>query len=343
MFSRLAILAGVAGLGSMSLAAPAFAATITVAPGHSIQHAVDNAQSGDVIQLRNGVYAGGVVVARSGITIQGAGPGTIVQPLGTNACASQGGSPAGFCVMGAHDVTIKSLTVKGFDGFGVFGFGTDRFRVQSVRAKDNTEYGIVEFNSTRGMFLYNHVMGSTEEAGLYVGDVGDAHGTIVKGNYSSGNALGLLVRHAHHVTVTANTLVGNCTGVALVDDGQAGGMGDTEVVANQISDNSNVCPAHEEVPPLAGTGIAVVGGVRNTITRNIVQGNAGMAPFSGGVVLVRGVPSAANPMGTAAANNDVNHNIVLGNGPADLIDHSGVHSNTFSANICRTSIPGGLC
>lgn len=343
MFSRLTIVAGVACLGSMSLATPVFAATVNVAPGQSIQDAVDYAHSGDVIQLRDGVYAGGVVVSRSGITIRGAGRGTLVQSLGANACASQGGTPAGFCVVGANHVTIKALTVQGFDGFGVVGFGTDRLRVEGVWAKDNAEYGITEFSSTRGEFVYNHVTGSSEEAGLYVGDIGDAQGTQVKGNFSSGNALGLLVRHAHHVTVTGNTFVGNCTGVALVDDGQAGGMGDTTVSANQISGNSNVCPPHEEVPPLAGTGVAIVGGVHNTVSFNVVLGNTGAAPFSGGVVLVRGVPSAANPLGTAAAHNDVNHNIVLQNGPADLIDHSGSNTNTFNANICHTSIPGGLC
>jgi hypothetical protein len=344
LLSRLAILAAVCPIATVVLATPAQAATVFVAPGHSIQAAVNNAHSGDIIQLLNGNYAGGVVVARSGITIRGAGPGTVIQPMGPNACAAQtGGSDSGFCVVGANNVTIKGLTVRGFDGFGVFGFATDKLRVEGVWAQDNLEYGITEFNSTRGMFLSNHVTGTTEEAALYVGDIGDAQGTVVHGNYASGNALGLLVRHAHHVVVTANTFTGNCTAIALVDDGQPGGQGHTLVDRNQMSNNNVNCPPHEEVPPLQGTGVGVIGGVENQITRNLIQGNMGNAPFSGGVVLVPGVPSTEFPTGRPAAHNVISQNIVRGNAPADLIDHSGSNSNTWSGNICGTSIPGGLC
>ena len=193
-------------------------------------------------------------------------------------------------------MTIKNLTVRGFDGFGVFGFGTDRLSVTGVHALFNTEYGITEFNSTRGKFIGNVVIGSIEEAGLYVGDIANAHGTVVKDNVAIGNALGLLVRHAHNVTVTGNRFIRNCTGVALVDDGQPGGQGDTVVMHNVIDRNNRSCPAGEDAPPLQGTGVLIFGGHDNTIKNNEIIGNRGRRRHVGGRIpraRIRGQPRRA--------------------------------------------------
>jgi nitrous oxidase accessory protein NosD len=334
--SRLVFVAGVAGTALVAAALPAHAATGSVErvvlAGHSIQQAVDAAKPGDVILLRKGHYTGGVVITKSWLTIVGDGAGTVIEPGATNACAMDDSPPAGICVGGdpshpVRGVTIRDLTVRGFDGFGVFGFGTDRFTVTKVWAVNNSEYGIVEFASTRGAFVSNAVTGSSEEAGLYVGDIADSHGTVVKDNWSSNNALGLLVRHAHGVTVSGNNLIGNCTGIALVDDGQDGSEGDNHVTDNLIKGNNNNCPPHEEVPPLHGTGIFMVGGQRNLIEHNAVLDNAGPLPYSGGVALVPGVS------GRPASDNRIVFNVIQRNKPANVVDNSGSHTNTIAHNI----------
>jgi hypothetical protein len=248
------------------------------------------------------------------------------------------GSP-GFPVTG---VSITSLTVRGFASFGVIGFLTDRLSVTKVTAAKNGDYGITEFASTRGWFTDNWVLDNAKDAGLYVGDIADAKGTVVADNHASGNALGVLVRHAHNVKVTGNWLTGNCTGVALVDDGQSGGQGNTWVSNNVVTRNNKFCPPEGPVPPLGGTGIVLVGGQHNTIVDNTIDGNRGTQPFSGGVVLEKGVPPMGSSVGTPASGNVIKDNDLDHNSPKDIIDHSG-GSNTFRDNDCDTSTPSWIC
>lgn len=343
-------LPAIAAVGTLAFTAlPASAAgygggTVhVVKPGHSIQAAVNAAHPGDTIQLLAGKYAGGILVWKNNITIRGAGGATVLRDTGTNHCTAQTG-PAGICVLNpkgrtVRGVTIKNLQVRGFQAFGVVGFGTDRLTVRNVTAINNGEYGITEFQSTRGRFVGNLVSGTTGEAGLYVGDIADAHGTTVADNISVGNALGILVRHAHDVNITGNVFAGNCVGVALVDDGQAGGQGDTAVTGNVIVVNNRTCPASEEAPPLGGSGVVIFGGQRDTVRDNKIVGNRGnptTSPLAGGVVLAPG--ATGNP----AEHNRVVDNTILRNSPADIVDHSG-GTNTIRDNVCRTSQPAGLC
>lgn len=310
-------------------------------PGHSIQKAVDRARPGDVIRLKAGAYDGGVLVRKS-LTIKGEGDRTVLHPGRKDHCAKAGAAGNGICVIGhrkhpVRDVSILDLTVRGFKESGVYGLYTDRLTVERVLAKRNGEYGITEFRSTRGRFVKNRAIDNSADAGLYVGDIKNARGTVVAYNHASGNALGLLVRHARHVYAFENELVGNCVGAALVNDDQKGGQGDTKLWKNKVWKNNRSCPQHEEVPPLGGTGILVFGGDHNTIEKNTVLWNRGTLPYSGGIVLF---PS---PKGEPARFNLVKLNFVKDNAPFDLVDRSGSRTNRFRDNKCRTSNPRGLC
>jgi hypothetical protein len=319
-----------------------------VMPGQSIQAAVDAANPGDTIVLQPGDYAGGILIKKDGITLRGAGRSTVLSDTGDNNCLPVAG-PTGICVINpdgaiVHRVTIKDLKVNGFGAFGVFGFGTDRLTVTGVAAIDSGEYGITEFESTKGAFTHNYVAGTVGDAGLYVGDVANARGTIVADNVAVGNALGVLVRHASNVKIEDNKLMGNCVGVALVDDGQAGGQGYTRVTGNVINANNRTCPGEEAegVPPLGGSGVVILGGRHDTIRNNTIVGNQGdpaTSPFAGGVVLA----PAASPEATPAEHNIVMFNVIKRNSPADVIDESGSTTNIIKHNTCGTSQPAGLC
>jgi hypothetical protein len=310
-------------------------------PGHSIQKAVDRARPGDVIRLKAGAYDGGVLV-RKRLTIKGEGDRTVLHPGRKDHCAKAGAAGMGICVIGhrkhpVRGVSILSLTVRGFKETGVYGRYTDRLTVEHVLAKQNGEYGIAEFNSTRGRFVKNRAVDNSADAGLYVGDIRNARGTVVAYNHASGNTLGLLVRHARHVYAWENELVGNCVGAALVNDDQRGGQGDTKLWKNKVWKNNRSCPQHEEVPALGGTGILVFGGDHNTIEKNAVLWNRGTLPYSGGIVLF---PS---PKGEPARHNLIKFNLAKDNAPFDLVDRSGSNTNRFRDNKCRTSYPRGLC
>ena len=342
------VLAGLASVAPASQAAggPKGGRTHVVLPGHSIQAAVDRARPGDTIRLKKGHDAGGVLV-RKRLTIRGEGNETILRPGHRDHCAKAGAPGMGICVIGKakHPVkgaTIRNLSVQGFKANGVHGMYTDRLTVLAVLAKKNGEYGIAEFRSTRGRFVWNWTLDNDEDAGLYVGDAANARGTEVAYNHSYGNTLGVLVRHAHHVNVHDNEITGNCVGVALVDDGQKGGQGHNNVWKNKIYKNNRSCAGHGPVPPLGGTGILFFGGEHNTVKKNVVKSNRGKLDYSGGIVLFPGV---AAPGGHAlpARHNLIKANVARGNAPYDLVDQSGSKTNRFVHNKCRTSKPRGLC
>jgi hypothetical protein len=347
--STVVVLAGLAALAPASQAAahgPKGGRTIVVLPGHSIQAAVDRARPGDTIRLKKGHYAGGVLV-RKRLTIQGEGNDTVLRPGHRDHCAKAKAPGMGICVIGrakhpVKGVTIRNLSVQNFKGNGVHGMYTDALAVLAVLAKKNGEYGIAEFRSTRGRFLWNWTLDNDEDAGLYVGDIANARGTEVAWNHSSGNTLGVLVRHAHHVKVHDNEITGNCAGVALIDDGQKGGQGHNDVWMNKIYKNNRSCAGHGPVPPLGGTGILFFGGQHNTVKKNIVNGNRGRLPYSGGIVLFPGVAPANGPA-RPASHNLILGNIALGNAPYDLVNNSGSRTNRFVHNKCRTSKPRHLC
>ncbi|GAA4237596.1 hypothetical protein GCM10022254_50070 [Actinomadura meridiana] len=330
-------LAGLAAFAPSSQAAPT-GRTHVVWPGHSIQAAVNRARPGDTIRLKKGHYYGDVLV-RKRLTIRGEGNDTVIRPGHRAHCADG----LGICVIGqanrpVKDVTIRNLSVQDFSGTGVYGIYTDRLQVLAVVAKNNGEYGIAEYRSTRGRFQWNWTLDNADDAGLYVGDIANARGTEVADNHSSGNTLGVLVRHAHHVMVHNNEVTGNCTGIALVDDGQKGGQGHNKVWKNKVLKNNRHCAAHEQVPALHGTGILLFGGERNEIVKNTVRDNRGKLPYSGGIVLFPGVSP-----GGPARHNLIKSNIACDNARYDLLDKSGSRTNRFRHNTCETSKPKKLC
>jgi hypothetical protein len=89
---------------------------------------------------------------------------------------------------------------------------------------------------------------------------------------------------------------------------------------------------------LSGTGILIAGASNNTIQGNAISGNVpdGPVDFSGGVVVLTLDPA------TPASNNTVRANLFRNNQPDIFWDGAGT-GNVFRNNICRTSVPPGLC
>src|SRR4051812_20350892 len=158
-------------------------APVVVAPGESIQAAIDGAGAGATIIVHPGTYRENVTITEDGVTLIGVGvtleepdaptPGPCVDP--------EDPEINGICVLGpldpdthepvgsVHNVSVIGFTVRGFSGIGVVLFGADNTLVQYVDAEDNGAYGITAFASTGTRFLNNRASGS-EEAGFYIGD-----------------------------------------------------------------------------------------------------------------------------------------------------------------------------
>ncbi|MGW2207858.1 right-handed parallel beta-helix repeat-containing protein [Streptomyces sp. NPDC001781] len=350
---HLAYLACTAALVSAGVGAvPAAAAhqTLVVRPGESIQKAVDAARAGDTVLVLAGTYHESVKIGTDRVTLRGAGARTILKPAAVKtgksagACAQNGN---GICVLGTkkrdvRGVTVADLTVTGFARAGVFGMATDRMTVRHVHAVDNRTWGIAQERSTRGLFRENVAerngdagifLANTikEEAGAY-----DA-GTLVEHNRLQDNRIGVTVRRLRDVNVQDNGISGNCAGVFVVGDENIPKAGHLTVARNYVRENNKYCPKTARLPALQGSGIVLTGVERTRVTGNLVRGNAGRSPLSGGIVLFKSM------VGATGDNNRVVGNMLSANAPADLVNTDTGKGNRFTRNSCRASKPAGLC
>jgi hypothetical protein len=316
-----------------------------VRPGESIQAAVDAADSGDTIRVRRGTYRESVVISTDELTLRG--DHAVLEPPGPsqpNACAD---FLSGICVLGevdfdtgvvsdyVEDVTVSGFEVRGFGGSGILAAGARDATFKRNEAGDNHEYGIFAFVSTGTRILFNRTFGS-DEAGIYVGDSPETNASVL-GNLTYDNLFGVFVRNALHGEIKANRIRDNCLGVLFLGDAP-GPVGEFLVRRNVIRRNNKACPAGEEAPPLSGVGVALLGATGVTLRHNLIVGNvpSGESAFSGGVVVVAG------EAGTPPTDNVVKRNVIKRNEPDILWDESG-SGNVFSPNLCRTSVPAGLC
>jgi nitrous oxidase accessory protein NosD len=352
------VLAATVAGAALVAAPPAGAATVrTVAPGQSIQRAVDASRPGDVVQILPGTYREDVLVTVPRLTIRGSGaqkvtlePGAKVTAQGTAKAATSCFAPGvGICVAGTQGhrvpgVRIQGLTVTGFAGYGIAASETDGLVVTGVSAHDNGLYGIGEQKSVRTLFAGNRAA-NNGEAGIFVsntvqeeGGALDQQGTQVVGNDLTGNKMGVVLRRVRDMNVQDNAMTGNCAGMFVIGDENTPRAGDLTVRGNLVAANTKYCAANSRLPFVQGAGIVLTGVENTVVEHNTVTGNSGTSVMSGGVVLFHsfvGVPNTGNT---------VRDNVLSGNAPADLADRdSAGRNNTFTGNSCSTSQPAGRC
>ncbi|MFF2008363.1 nitrous oxide reductase family maturation protein NosD [Streptomyces sp. NPDC058195] len=349
------ILAPVAALSAatVGMAQPAASSPSArvVHPGESIQRAVDTARPGDTVIVLPGTYRESVRITTSGLTLRGSGSRTVIRPAeaGTraaaDACAKAGN---GVCVLGAagetvDGVRIESLTVSGFTKNGVWASGTDLLTVRRVTAEHNGVWGIAQERSTRGLFTRNTAR-SNGDAGVFVantvdeeGGATDTRGTELSHNTLTGNRIGFTARRVRNLSVHHNTATGNCTGMFVVGDEGKPQAGAMTIESNTVTGNNKFCSATERLSALQGSGIVLTGAADTQVRSNTIRENSGTSPMSGGVVLFKSF------VGTKNTGNTISDNVVLDNKPADLTNGDTGKDNTFTANICATSAPAGMC
>ncbi|AJE41292.1 right-handed parallel beta-helix repeat-containing protein [Streptomyces nodosus] len=342
----LATLAG-AGIGCTAATA-AGPDTHVVRPGQSIQKAVDAARSGDTILLTGGTYRESVRMTKSGVTLRGVGPSTVITPgPNSNACARAG---SGICVEGTdghpvEDATVEALTLSGFAKNGLWATRTVRLTVRQVSAEQNKQWGIAQERSTHGTFLDNTVRGS-DNAGLFLANMTDAEGgaqdtrgTVVARNQLEDNRVGVTLRRLRNLTVSNNDFTKNCAAVFVVGDENKPRGGALTVSDNFVHGNNKSCPKADRLPEVQGAGIVLTGTESALVTRNVVtdQAGTGVSPFSGGIVLFKSM------VGALSEKNQVSGNTLMRNTPADLVNADTGKDNTFQDNSCKSSKPSGLC
>ncbi len=319
-----------------------------VQPGQSIQKAVDAAAPGDTVLLAAGTYRQSVDITTSDITLRGHGANhTVLMPATKTegACARAGN---GICVTGTDDkplkdVSVRSLTVRGFAENGLWATRTENLRVRFAGAEENGRWGIAQERSVRGVISHNLAQ-DNGDAGVFVaGTVDteegarDAGKTVVRHNRTVGNRVGVTVRRLRNMSVDHNEATGNCAAVLVVGDETTPRAGDLNVTHNHVHGNNKHCGKTPRLPFLQGSGIVLTGVEDTLVAFNRVEDNKGTSPLSGGIVLFKSLA------GSPSERNEIRDNLLTGNGPADLANRDTAKTNTFSRNTCTLSEPAGMC
>jgi hypothetical protein len=332
------------------LAAPAFADTLVVEPGDSIQAAIDAANPGDTILVKRGTYRESLHIQKNGITLRGRRAKLVPPATPPGPPCNQGGTFPGICVLGqgnfqtgtvtvpVRNVRITGLTIRGFSGDGIVAFGANGFRVDHNRLVKNGGYGVFSLVSKRIRYLHNLAKGNAAP-GFYVGDSPAANALIARNVARGNHGEGILMRHTSYNVARRNLLVNNCAGILALADAP-GPATHIRILRNVVRKNNLACPGEpdEDEPPISGFGIALLGAGHSLVSRNLVTGHRRSGPSfaSGGILVQKG------PGGTAPRNDVVKRNVAVRNHPKDIKwDRSGVVR--FRRNTCGTSAPPGLC
>jgi parallel beta-helix repeat protein len=270
-------------LGCIPATAPA--AVSRVAPGQSIQEAVDAASPGDTIIVMPGDYtethAGTAAVritkplrllAKSSLPktkvriLPGSGQkhGIIVEP------ANQGDPD----VVG---VTIKGFTIEGFPNNGIWLRHVDNFKIERNESISNLENGIWPTLSANGLVKKNVAYGS-EDSALWI----EASENVrVLDNEFHDSPTGLEITVSKNIVAKNNNIHHNTTGIGLYHPSAAslpplGGDGNWDIVGNYVHDNNepnDAPPGSMSASLPAGGGILVLGVDNVKIQRNRIEGN----------------------------------------------------------------------
>jgi parallel beta-helix repeat protein len=270
----------------VAMCAPAAvrAASFTVAPGQSIQAAVDAASSGDTIKVLPGDYTethGGTVAvhitkplkllakSRPNAKVRilpgpGQNHGILVEPA----------NPGDPDVVG---VKIKGFTVEGFPNNGIWLRHVDTFKIENNESINNLENGIWPTLSANGLVKKNLAYGS-EDAALWV----EASENVrILNNEFHSSPTGLEITVSRNVLAKKNDIHHNSTGIGLYHPSAAslppfGDDGGWSLIGNYVHDNNepNTAPPGSmsgDLPP--GGGILVLGVDRVNIQKNRIENN----------------------------------------------------------------------
>ena len=294
--------------------------TLLVAPGMSLQAAVDAAGAGGMVLIEPGVYRDSVVITASGVRLHGIdggnGEGVVIE--------NPGGADNGIHVTAtARDFALDNVTVRGFNANGVLLVGVDGFRLSRVRTERNGDYGLFPLASMHGV-IENCTATGHADTGIYVGLSSDVE---IRTSVTWANVIGFEIENSTRVSLMQSRTFSNTVGilVSLLPGLPVMTSADILVANNRVDNNNGPNfgdPADIVALLPSGSGIIVIGPDRVTVSHNTVTGNRSTGIAIGSALILTqlaGLPpdvfGSADPTPDQAR---IEFNEALGNGSAPL-------------------------
>lgn len=289
------------------------AATLRIQPGQSLQHAIDAAQAGDVLEIERGFYTGNFRVDKA-LTLRGIGrptlsgamqgdtvrvtapdvviEGLIVRDSGDSLKDQNAGI---YIYPGAHRAVVRRCDLT----YNLFGLWIEK--ANDVVIEANIITGKREYNSSQrgnGVQLYNTT--GARIIGNNIGFVRDAlyvdvsHQAVFRGNKLHHSRYGSHYMNSYHNLWEDNDSYYNRGGLALME------------VRDQIVRNNRAWGNSDH-------GIMLRTLQDSVIENNVVAGNArGLFIYDVGYVTLRNNLVVGNQVGVHLSAGSI-HNVVEGN------------------------------
>lgn len=243
------VVVGVAVSLVLSMIAPVVAGSALrwvqiVAPGQSIQVAIDHAAPGGWVYVLPGTYREtasttnglsisrsvhlvGLSTARKKVVLKNSGTqrnGIVAVPAAHTNCMSCHATLAppfdllpGVAAVGSGEpairgVAISGITIEDFTNNGLFTRNVDGFAIVDVHAVGNKNYGIFPTRSRNGVILRSSATGA-DDSGIWIET---STNITVAQNVVTGNVVGVEVSNSDNVLLTRNEASGNSVGMAMM-------------------------------------------------------------------------------------------------------------------------------
>ena len=271
----------IASAALYALVQPAFAKTISVAPGvgaqERLQEALIAAEPGDVVELAAGRFTltDGLSLDVNRITVKGQGATKSVLDF-----SGQQGAGEGLLIT-SDDVILRDFAVENSKGDGIKSKGADRIVYHKLRVEwtggpkpTNGAYGIYPVESKNVLVDSVYVRGASD-AGVYVGQ---SYNIIVRESTVIENVAGIEIENSYNADVHDNVATRNTGGVLVFDLPNLPQMGghNVRIFDNIIVDNmtQNFAPKGNIVAnEPTGTGVMVMANRNVEVFDNVLGEN----------------------------------------------------------------------
>jgi parallel beta-helix repeat protein len=242
--------------------------TFTVAPGQSIQAAVDRARPGDRIQVLPGTYSETVTIDFDDIELVGtvqSGERPVFDGKNTMNDA---------VLASGNNFLISGFEIRNYKGNGVVVNKAKNATFKNLVCHNTGKYGVYPV-LCQGVLVDGCVVSDVWDAGVYAGQCQDV---VIQNCESYRNTIGMETENCINVLMANNSAHQNSLGllVVLLPDLPTTVASNARVINNRVLDNNyqNLSPPGNTVNLVEpGIGIAVNAADNTDVTKNEVRGH----------------------------------------------------------------------